>query len=260
MINKCIVVTPAGRKCYLQKLVVQLEKQKNDFNEWHLWVNTHNDDDINFMKTLENQYDWIKCIYRDAKKFSNLTIHKFFDYTNCPDTVYIRLDDDIIWLEETFIKTLYNFRINNPQYFLVYGNIVNNQVIDHIHQRLGVFVKLPFIEYKCMGNSWKDGNICRKIHESFINSIKTNNLQKWKFSRWELLNHERVSINAIAWIGGSFDNFVNKIGKSEECWLSETFPKENNVYNVICGDALCVHYAFGPQRNLLTNDLLSKYD
>jgi len=37
---KCIVVTPAGRRRYLEKLVKCLELQKDDFDEWHLWENT----------------------------------------------------------------------------------------------------------------------------------------------------------------------------------------------------------------------------
>lgn len=33
---KCILITPAGRRDYLQILVKHLIKQKEDFDEWHL--------------------------------------------------------------------------------------------------------------------------------------------------------------------------------------------------------------------------------
>ena len=59
---KIIVVTPAGRERYLKILLKNLEKQKNDFDEWHLWENTRNKEDEKYIRNLEKEYDWIKCI------------------------------------------------------------------------------------------------------------------------------------------------------------------------------------------------------
>ena len=64
---KIIVVTPAGRKRYLKILLKNLQKQKNDFDEWHLWENTRNKEDEIYIKELEKKYDWIKCIKRILK-------------------------------------------------------------------------------------------------------------------------------------------------------------------------------------------------
>ena len=64
---KIVIVTPAGRKIYLEKLFSHLELQKNDFDEWHLWENTIVNDDLMYIKQLENTYSWIKVINRDDK-------------------------------------------------------------------------------------------------------------------------------------------------------------------------------------------------
>ena len=57
-----IVVTPAGRKKYLEKLYLHLKNQKQDFHYWHLWVNTSDINDINYMKELEKNNLWIKLV------------------------------------------------------------------------------------------------------------------------------------------------------------------------------------------------------
>ena len=80
---KIIVVTPAGRKRYLKILLQNLQKQKNDFDEWHLWENTRNNEDKEYILSLEKKYDWIKCIKRNIPK--NIKgwipgIHYFCDY------------------------------------------------------------------------------------------------------------------------------------------------------------------------------------
>ena len=128
-----IVVTPSGRKRYLEKLYKHLCNQKTDFQYWHLWINTVDKNDIEYMKTLEKENSWIKLIHiENLICTSNENISKFFRYAVDPDTVYIRLDDDVVWLENNFIKKLSTFRIENPEYFLVFANIVNNNVIDYI--------------------------------------------------------------------------------------------------------------------------------
>ena len=253
--SNCIIVTPAGRKRYLQKLVSALEKQEKDFDEWHLWENTRNENDKKYLYELEKNYPWIKVITRneDDKKGTNSNIHKFFDYTINPGTIYIRLDDDILWLEDNFIKNLKKFREENPQYFLVFANIVNNQKCDYIHQQIGALPSsIPELENLCKGNLWKEETgkpICKEIHKAFIKARKNNTTDKWKFDKKVIDDYSRVSINAICWIGGSYNNFGKIVGEDEEQWLSSDYPKKIKTPCVIYGGALCVHFAFYTQRD-----------
>tara|TARA_Y100000389_G_C17322202_1_gene443688 strand:- start:2 stop:799 length:798 start_codon:yes stop_codon:yes gene_type:complete len=244
-----IIVTPAGRKIYLEKLYKHLCNQKTDFKEWHLWVNTYDQNDIEYMKVLEKENNWIKLVYTNLIKniSRNLNIHKFFRYAVDPDTVYIRLDDDIVWLENNFIKKLSTFRIENPEFFLVYANIVNNNVIDHIHQNNGAIQNVPNIDNHCMGNSWKNASFAHEIHTQFINARKNNNIDIWKFK--PQLTNSRVSINAISWIGPSFSEFAEDRARDEEQFLSCDYPRLMKKMNIIYGDALCVHLGFHTQRD-----------
>ena len=83
---KIIVVTPSGRERYLSMLYECLKKQKDHFDEWHLWENTQNDSDKLYLYELEKENDFIKVISRyrpkitERYKGTNRYICRFYDY------------------------------------------------------------------------------------------------------------------------------------------------------------------------------------
>ena len=267
---KIIIVTPAGRRRYLKILFKYLKKQKNDFKEWHLWENSRNNEDKEYILSLEKEYDWIKCINRKfttiVKKGTNYGISQFWDYPHNKDTIYIRFDDDIVFIEDNFIKKISQFRINNPEYAFIYGNIINNNIIDHIHQIIGALQLKTQIDYKCMGNSWRSKDIALSIHKQFINDIKTNCLEKWKFKKKELNNYKRVSINCICWRGGDMDNFKflntknGTVRTDEEHLISVEQPRKMKKPAVIFGESLVSHGAFYTQRTNELEKLIQEYN
>ena len=263
---KCVVVTPAGRKRYMEILIKYILKQRNDIDEYRIWVNTHNEEDINYFNGLQKEYpDFITLDHSadgdPAKGNGGWAIHNFFKNTIDHNTIYIRLDDDIVWMEDNFIKNLYNFRINNPQYFLVYGNIINNAVVDHIHQRLGAIDIEKIIGYGCMDHyGWHDPEMAESKHRLFLRSLHMKTLDRYKFSQWILNLYERVSINAISWFGKEFAIFNGQVGADEEHWLSVVKPQELKKPNTICGSALCSHFAFFTQRDHMDRtNILEEY-
>jgi len=68
------------------------------------------------------------------------TIHTWYTLKDCcdPDTVFVRVDDDICWMAEDCLYNLVRFRVDNPEHFLVYTNTINNAVCAFLHQRAGV--------------------------------------------------------------------------------------------------------------------------
>ncbi|NBX51409.1 hypothetical protein EBT25_16145, partial [bacterium] len=48
-----------------------------------------------------------------------------------------------------------------------------------------------------------------------------------------------------------FAQFHGVVHLEDEAWLSAHAPKVMKQYNVIFGGFVCVHYAFGPQRDHL---------
>lgn len=259
-----VVVTPAGRKVYLELLIPQILSLRPLVHEYRLWVNTSVPEDIEYMEHVSRLYpDFIKIerLPDGIKPDGNKTIHHFFK--NCTDsnTIYVRFDDDIIKIDsrESFKKFI-EFRRKNTQYFLVYGNILNNSVITHIHQQSGrmpIFHDLP-VKRECMcDNGWKNPFVAESLHRDVLQK----GLRAYCVDQnWEIPDFTRVSINCISWLGSTFKTFNGNVGDDEEQWLSVTKPKEINKMNCIFGNFACVHYAFFTQRSHLdTTDILEKY-
>jgi hypothetical protein len=221
-------------------------------------------EDIDYCRYLASQYSWIKVVeVPDINSVNNRNIYKFFKYACDPETVYVRLDDDIVYVEPGFFDKIYHFRITNPEPFLVYGNIINNAIISHIHQRNGLFKYNKLGGYKCMDDvGWKDPLYAETVHRAFLQDLKDGNISKWhkSFGSWTCFDYERVSINCIAWLGKTFKEFEGDVGVDEEAWLSVDKPKMMNKPNVILGDAIVAHFSFFTQRSHLDNtDILQKY-
>lgn len=251
---KRIIVTPAGRKRYLEILFNHLKNLKNEFDEWILWVNTENVDDILFMEKLENENKFIKLQRTKIGVRGSQTIYHFFNECIDENSVYIRLDDDIVYVKPNSLKNLFDFRIKNPNYFLVYGNIVNNAILSHLHQRNGTFTNEIKFGYHCTDhNGWNNPIALESIHRKFFELYKNNQLSNFSINNWILSDYERCSINVISWLGNEFKKFNGEVGVDEENWLSCDKPRELNIPNIIFGDSLFVHYAFFTQREYIDN-------
>jgi len=258
-----IVVTPAGRRRYLEILVKHLVAQKQDFDEWHLWVNTNDVEDIAYCHWLAEQHpSWIKCVSSTMPPDGNQSIHQFFAYCIDPNTVYTRLDDDIVWLEPGFLRKMYNFRLSHPQYFLVYGTIVNNALTSYIYQQRGLIDHSHgSCNYEVMDNvGWKSAEFAEHVHRTFIKDLNEGKTEMWYVQPQVLHDYERMSINAISWLGSEFAKFQGLVGIDEEQWISVDKPKSIGTRNIVCGDALVVHFSFYPQREHLDKtDILTQY-
>lgn len=258
----CIIVTPAGRRRYLEILYKYLNSQKTDFSEWHLWVNTTNQDDIDYMHNLASNNSWIKCINARWPINGNMSIGPFFEFTKDINTIYIRLDDDIVYLEPGFIYKMKTARESFRTPLFMYPNIINNAIISHLHRSLIDYPNAT--KYECMDDvAWKDPKFCEQIHRTFIESVKSSSLDKWRttFTRHMPINFARVSINCISWFGSDMKNIIRTIRGDEEEYISNRAPRLHNRPNIIVNDPICVHFAFYTQREYIEEhtDILEQY-
>jgi hypothetical protein len=266
-------VSPCGRKKYLEILLPNLLKNKKHFNEWHLWVNTEITEDREYINELVMKYDWIKAIIRPThEKVAWNDIYQFWKYYKNPKTVYIRLDDDIVYIERDFIKKLAQFTQENPQYIVVFGNINNNGIVSHIHQRLNAFnypYHISYFPFNELYNGTPDGlynaaQVAEVVHREFIKRVLNGENHKYYFPQWDIdwnMPGQRIFINAMAWLGGSFKKHNVDVPFDEEFYITQTLPQLAKMPTTICGTALCSHFAFGPQRHFGLDDtgLLKEY-
>ena len=243
-----IAVTPAGRKRYINVLKEYILNNPI-IDEWKIWQNTTNPEDIQFLNHIATTSKKITIEKRSGDVGNSLNIHKFFDNCIKPNHVYVRFDDDIVWMDKRSVQNLLDHRIDNPQYFITYGNIINNAICDHLHQRIGALPIQPHIGYSVYDHhGWNNPSTAEDKHRILLGKIHNQELSDYVFSQWILGVYERVSINVISWLGEEFAKFDGKVATDEEEWLSVTKPKQILTPNAICGTALFSHFAFFTQR------------
>jgi hypothetical protein len=55
------------------------------------------------------------------------------------DTIYVKIDDDVVFIEDDTIASVVQPLVDNPSYFAVSANVVNNPALSWVHYHLGVF-------------------------------------------------------------------------------------------------------------------------
>jgi hypothetical protein len=252
---KVCVVIPAGRKKYLQLLVPQILAERG-WDELRVWANTIVESDLTYIRSLPSLDQRIRI--EEPHQFrpnGTKTICQFFK--NCTDvnTVYIRFDDDICFIEPGTIQALSQFRYENPEPFLISPIVINNALFTYIHQVLG---KLYF-PYKISANcldpiAWKSPQFAEALHRIFLEAANNSKINHFKFlSRPIAIN--RFSINCISWLGKEFKEFEGLVPheEDEEEFLSVTKPTQIGKFNLFFGEKVVAHYSFFTQREYLDN-------
>jgi hypothetical protein len=185
-------------------------------------------------------------------------IHNFFKKCQEPNAVYLRFDDDICFIEENAIKEILEFRVNNPEYFLVYPLIINNPFLNYTLRHKDVF-KLESLdecmyEWNCINCFYKGRAIC-DIHNQFIEDVKNKDLEKYKIGKIELKEHERVLINCISWFGSDMARIRGRLGHDEEKELTVEIPKKLEKINCVFAGPIVSHFSSFYQRMNPTEDL-----
>jgi len=272
---KVVICTPAGRKKYLDifKHFIYRKIKNGVVENWQLWMNTVDEEDGNYLTSMEAENPKVK-IYRLGEPitptwetYNALQTHKFFVNTHDDDTIYIRFDDDIIWCADDAIEKICKARIDNPDAFLIYPNIINSTICNSWHQDNGAlseeagsvrrYTKAdPDYAYLDPFN-YSDGRFADHIHETFKQHYLKGTLSAYYLPSRTLSDYERFSICCICWFGKD----KLRPGYIEEPQLAYQIPEELGRPNFFCGDALMVHAAYHTQRKYLaaTGDVALKF-
>lgn len=308
---KVIPFIPAGRKQTLEILFRYFEKNRDVIDEVHLWQNTTVPEDIDYLYqmardpfykvlTLPEEYTFFyKDIPKDVEvKWGDTTktlkVHergdsdygplqwntgRFFEYCVDPEAIYIRFDDDIVYIDDNYFRNIVKFRIEHPEYWAVFGNIWNNAITSYLHQQEGnIGYDYGVCDSYCMDPvGWGNGDFAEYIHNLLLDKIdkgQTDDLYlrggagnddvTWDGNGYLLTDGYRFSISNFAIFGKDYAQFGGKFPDlDEELWLTEQVPVVTGRSNVIVPDALVSHFTFSPYQkpHIFENtDLLKRYN
>jgi hypothetical protein len=101
-------------------------------------INTDNEDDLAYLeKLLTTHPRYSKHVaqgqYDQRWWFGN------WEAVSDPNAIYVKIDDDVVFIEDDTIGRVVTRLVENPNYFAVSANVVNNPALSWVHGRLGVY-------------------------------------------------------------------------------------------------------------------------
>ena len=303
--KKIIAVSPVGRRESMKCLFKEVLKHRHIIDEYHLWVNTNVEEDLACINEFAEQYpDFVVrqygCEPLDPEQMGRAhNIKRFFNYCVEPDTLYYRMDDDILYIEEGTFEKLADYKIENPETFLTYPMIINNGWCTHFLKKYDAidvpedqYVNWWYSDFPKVREAMKEcpGTMSDNLDEpkprDFIPEHRLQGTTYWSDTdfAYNLLNtthdyivegklsdldvpnivldYELVSVNFIMWAGEDFAKFDGNVRcLDEEPWLALFYPLQHGLRSAVVGNTRVVHYAYWPQRNYLnTTDIIEKYE
>jgi hypothetical protein len=257
------IVTPAGREEYLSifKKYIYKEMEKGLVDEWQLWQNTIKPSDIDYLASMaaENPKVVVHKLEEEIipawRNTNALLSYKFMKHTHDANTIYIRLDDDIVWYEPGALERIIFARIACPNAFAIYPNVINSTVLTSWHQEIGALGLEAGAVHKQSEKpedpNWiyldefcyTDSKLIDLIHDTFQKRYEQKTLPAYYLPNRSFDNYQRFSICVLAWWGRD----KIEIGELEEAQLSWEMPAKLERPIFFVGDALFVHYSYHTQ-------------
>ena len=245
---RVVAVTPAGRRRYMELLVPQILSSPL-VDRYDIWVNTANRADKAFLEGLAATYDRVRLVPQpDGKAPGVKAIHGFHRMAQDEDTIYIRFDDDVVWMEPGFFETLLRFRLDHPQHFLVMPLIINNALCSNLLQSIRKILIWRHVHTNCFDQiGWNHPEFAIALHRFLLGLIGRNETHRLHDGAHQIAL-SRFSINCICWFGRDLAAFDGVVAEEEEEELSAAIPVRLKRSNAFCTDTIAAHFAFYTQR------------
>lgn len=247
-----VVNTAAGRRRYMQYLIPFIVSS-DIVDRYDIWVNTHNGADIEFFKQCAKVFPKINLVWQPDGIVGGISsINAFYRQCIEDNTIYFKLDDDIVWMEPNCIEKMVKFRVDNPDYFLVTPLVINNALSTYLLQVRG---KLNLQNYQRSDTLspvlWRSGDFAAELHTWFLTKFLKNDKYQELHVGKQPMGMCRFSINSILWFGSDMKKMNGVVPGDDEEYLSSIYPTQHGLANCWNGDAIMAHFAFFTQREQL---------
>lgn len=271
--NKVIYTIFAGRQYFLEILFVYLNKliERNLIHAVHIWDFARNDDDSNFIKTMDGVGVYKVFSPKDKHSWGEYYIYYAQPGILDDNDIIIKSDDDIVYIDVEEFSNFLGQVDNDGMYF---PNIVNNDVCAYLQTLNKVHNFLPLTTFNNQRGcgvpltGWEDGWFKHEYSADIILNDFYKNKQKYKINTDIFIWDSRISINMFAMYGATARVYFNTFIENDKTFDDETYLS-GYIYNVphmyaynsfIVPFFNVVHFSFGPQNNAsLVNRHLLKY-
>lgn len=259
---KIVCCTAAGRMRYMQYIFPYV-LASDIVDQYDIWVNTTNMQDIEYFKLMAERYPKVRLVWQPDGICDGIkSINAFYRYCVESDTIYIKIDDDIVWMEPDTFEKMVKFRIEHREAFLVTPQVVNNPMGSYLWQVKG---KLNYGKYMTADPKhrvlWKRGAFALELHHYFLDRMEQD-AESYKSLYFGAVPvaANRFSINFIMWFGDDMAKINGHVPGDDEEYLSSVVAPKLGTLNYYNGDCIVAHFAFGPQRFVLDkSDVLERY-
>lgn len=258
---KVVANTAVGRRQYLKLLLPQV-LASDIVDRYDLWVNTLNKVDIAFFEAMAKQFPKLNLIWQPNNEVNGiLSIADFYQYCQDEDTIYIKLDDDVIWMAPNFFEEICKFRIDHPDYFLVSPLVINNGICTYLIENQGHIKFSQHFTCQAYDMKFYNGSLAEDIHNYFLTNFLLPNKYSELYCGHHRISLQRFAINAVAWFGHDFKKFNGMVTGDDEEFLTLTYPAKHDLLNCFDCNTIVAHFSFSAQRQYLDKtDILSKYE
>lgn len=317
--NKRIVAfTPYGRErtSVILSIYLAREHQRGILDEWWLCANVdnHQAGDMTWAENVSSILDWVKikkrpCAGQDAcprierdnmcsrrcqvyegqphdwtlgpRRPKQMNTGRFYLLMQDPDTIFIRFDDDIIWIHEQAITAMVDELLDNPQHPLcVFPVIWNNAVSSYYlqthghlparwtddkgqeHSELKAAVKPNAID----PIGWGSPKFAAGIHDLLLHHLEHGNPDACLTPDLYWLDPvQRFSVSTFAISGAEYcaDDIKGVLDwDEEEHWHTGHRTGTLHRQNVLTGMSQVAHYTFFTQADYIRAqrpDILNRY-
>jgi hypothetical protein len=194
-------------------------------------------------------------------------------YMQDRDTIYLRFDDDIVWVHPGMVTTLVDRKLDRmADTIAVFPLILNNAISSYMLQQHG---RIP-MEWGEVGKrvrsseevsavdpyGWGDPYFAEKLHEMVLERLESNAADDLLLPAELTLGwRQQFSVSCFAIHGSEYADLDGVLSwDEEEHWLTMHHPGLVKKSNIVCGLAQCAHFSFFTQRDfLLGTGLLDRY-
>ncbi|MFI1166575.1 hypothetical protein ACH4UM_23965 [Streptomyces sp. NPDC020801] len=275
--KRVIAWTPYGRRRTYSILFKYLQRDFEEglLDEAWLYMNTDpqgQEDDIAYAHELAAEFPtWVKLKHRPEgvnlghlpkQRYTGLAYRAMTD----ADTVYLRFDDDVVYVHEAAVENLVRARIEMPAPVAVFPIIINNAICSHFLQLCG---KIPMewgeVRPYCMDpTGWANGPFAVRLHEMLLDHIEAGTVEDlYLYQDFPLAPGTQFSVSCFASRGEDYAALPQPgvlVPDEEESWHTIHQPVAKGVPNILRGNALVSHWSFFPQHPFLNNTtLLDRY-